>query len=169
MNLTRLKYGAVLMAVLLLSALPALAATHPMHSAVLHHLTFWAVTLSGAAVFGAVSIQYLWPVNSTVAPTQTVMAQHNLLIAQVFFDTADTIATVTHNMNVTTTTAAGGANTVQGFPLVELTLNTIGTAYPQLSVTAPSAQNTVGINKTNAAGSTCTVTVAVLRPFSPNL
>ena len=104
-----------------------------------------------------------------MAPTQTVMAAHNVVVAQVFMDTSDTVATVTHNFNLPATTTSGAPNTVNLFPEVNMNVNNIGTAIPFLSITSPPGANTVGINKTALAGTTCTVTVYIHRPLSNTL
>lgn len=114
-----------------------------------------------------VAVTYVYPISGTVAPTQTVMAQHNLLVAQVFMDTADTIATVTHNFNFGTT--GGAPRTTDLLPEVNLNFNNLGTALPFVTISSPPAANTVGINKTNLANSSCTVTVYIHRPFQPTL
>lgn len=124
---------------------------------------------------GTVAVTYFHPISgttiagTTVAPTQTVMAQRNLLVAQVFMDTSDTVATVTHNFNLPTTTTAGPPDTVELLPEVNLIFNNLGTALPFLTVSSPPGANTIGINKTNLANSSCTVTVYIRRPFSPNM
>lgn len=115
------------------------------------------------------TVTYVYPITGTVAPTQTVMSKYNLLVAQVFLDTADTVATVTHNFNLPATTTGGAPNTVDLLPEVNLNFNNVGTALPFVTITSPPGANTVGINKTNLANSSCTVTVYIHRPYSPTM
>lgn len=120
----------------------------------------------------AVTVSYLLPVgtvSTTVPPTETVMAEHNLLIAQVFMDTSDTVATVTHNFNFTTLGTQGPYSTLFQLPIVIPVLNNQGSAAGANPVVSAINPTTVGFAKANAANTSCTFTVYVLRPFSPNL
>jgi hypothetical protein len=118
---------------------------------------------------GTVTVTYFYPVAGTVAPTQAVMAQHNVLVAQVFMDTSDTVATVTHNFNLAATTTSGPPRTTDLFPEVNLNFNNLSTALPFMTITSPPGANTVGLNKTNLAASSCTVTVYIHRPYQPTI
>lgn len=124
---------------------------------------------------GVVVVTYLYPVgtiSTTIAPTQTVMAGHRLLIAQVFMDTADTIATVTHNWNYSTlgTVPGGLYSTAFNLPIVTITPNqqgTVGVVASVQPVVSSYSPNTIGITKANASFSSVTFTVYLEQPWSP--
>lgn len=120
---------------------------------------------------GTVVVTYLFPVGSvatTIPPTQTVMASHNLLVAEVFMDTSDTVATVTHNMNLSTVATLPAPSTAFNMPEVVPVPNQQGSAPVPVAVSGYAA-NTIGLSKGNAANSSVTLTVYVKRPYSPSL
>ena len=126
---------------------------------------FWASEL------GTVVVTYLFPVGTvatTIPPTQTAMASHNLLVAQVFMDTSDTVATVTHNMNLSTVATLPAPSTAFNMPEVVPVPNQQGSAPVPVAVSGYAA-NTIGLSKGNAANSSVTLTVYIKRPFSPGL
>jgi hypothetical protein len=175
MNVNLLILSAALMA--LTAFLPALLSPRYFR----HHLHVMSVGLRSISLrdfvrceLGTVTVTYLYPVgtvSTTIAPGQTVMAQHNMLIAQVFMDTSDTTATVTHNWNFSTlgTVPGGQYSTLFNLPKVTVTLNNQGSAVGNNPTVSAYNANTIGFTKANLANTSCTFTVYIERPYTPTL
>ena len=107
----------------------------------------------------AASVNYAYPVSGTVAPTSAQAAAANMTNANVVFADADTTATVTHSMALST------AQLANQWPLVVINQVLGGTPSPLLLVTK--AANSIVLTKqSTASGSGGTVDVTVLRPHS---
>ena len=122
-------------------------------------------------VFGTVTTTYQYPVVGTVAPTVGQMKPLSLVTAAVNFGAdSDTLALITHNMNLGTIflpTNPGSAvnETACLFPLVSWYYQTGGSTNTVLNGSIVSS-SVFQITKASAASSAGTVNVFVLRPWT---
>jgi hypothetical protein len=108
---------------------------------------------------GASTVTYQNPVAGAIAPTAAQALLSNLITASVQFSDADTTATITHNLGLTT------AQLNAGFPICTFNFSTAGTLAVNYSVTL--AANTAIIAKASTStGSGSTLEVSVMRPWS---
>ena len=167
--------GAVLMAlVLVVMPVAAVQITHALSQASPHHLALVLFSLAGVA--GAVTVTYPYPLaGTTAAPTATQAASTNMIVAQVAWADADTLALVTHNFGLGTTDwlspNLGGTvlppTTGQLFPKVTVTpLATAAAISFFIPPTVTLGQNTIALGKGSVTGSQSTLAVYIERPFS---
>lgn len=105
------------------------------------------------------TVTYVAPVS--VAPSTIQALGCNIVVAQVVFSSADTVATVTHNFGIIL--GAGGQASLN--PICIITPIGVDTVNPAVGVTL--ATNTVTVNKgSTVVGTDCTLAVYVMRPFS---
>lgn len=105
------------------------------------------------------TINYRYPVAGSTAPTAAQVADLSMVTAQFVMLDSDVVATITHNMAISTT------NLANGFPIADMRLTSAPTTtiVDRFSVDVIDA-NTVTVNKTAAVGSACTGEVVVFRP-----
>ena len=163
--------GAVLMALVLIVMLPVavtLVQNHP------HQALIALLGLMGVA--GAVTVTYPYPLaGTTTAPTAAQATQGNMIVAQVVWADADTLALVTHNFGLGTTdflspNLGGTVNpptTGQLFPKVTITPLAQAAAISfYIPPTVTLGANTVTLGKGSVTGSGSTLAVYIERPFS---
>lgn len=167
--------GAVLMA-LFLVVMPV-AAFSIIHSHLIVHpgsLAMMLYTLVGLA--GAVAVTYPYPLaGTTTPPTAVQAAAGNMIVAQVAWADADTLAVVTHNFGLGTidylSPNLGGTvnppTTGQLFPKVSVVPLANATAISfYIPPTVTLGQNTITLGKGSVTGSGSTLAVYIERPFS---
>jgi len=105
------------------------------------------------------TINYRYPVAGTTAPTAAQVVNLSAVTAQFIMVDSDVVATIVHNMAISTT------NLANGFPFVQMRLTSAPTTsiVDQFTVDVIDG-NTVTVNKTAATGSACTGEVVILRP-----
>jgi hypothetical protein len=118
-----------------------------------------------AFLAGAVVVNYKYPVAGTVAPTSTVMKQHNALTAQVTALDADTVITITHNWGLPSTDFQGFPDGPAAlFPAVIINVDGGSTSTIQpLFLVSVTNTNAVVINKPTTVGTQGTFDVMILR------
>jgi len=106
------------------------------------------------------TINYRYPVAGVTAPTAAQVVDLSMVTAQFIMVDSDVVATIVHNMAIST------ANLANGFPTVHMRL----TSTPSTTVAvAPFTvdvidANTVTVNKNAETGSACTGEVVIMRP-----
>lgn len=122
----------------------------------------------------SVLVTYDYPVSGTNFPTLAQMNPQgggaNVVTGTAYFGAdADTVALITHNMNLSTVAGvpqtANAPNTTQGFPLISFYVQNqggTGTVIPVLSATITGTLAV--ITKTNLANTSCTVFFSIFRP-----
>jgi hypothetical protein len=156
---------AVLVAAILMLGL---GAAFYFHSPVIHDQAIRLALATLPFLFGAVVVNYKYPVASTTAPTFTVMKQHNALTALVTALDADTVITITHNWGLPNTDFQGFPDGPAAlFPLVAIFLESDATTTvePIFSVSLTNT-NAVVINKPTTVGTQGSYIVQILRPTS---
>ena len=137
------------------------------------HSPIGLVALLSAApfvIFGAVTVNYEYPVQSTVAPTVSQMRPLSLVTAQVVFGAdTDTIALITHNMQMATIFLPGSTTAIAEtsclFPLASWYYTAGGSNTTILSGSIASS-SVFQLTKANAASSAGTVNFWLLRPWT---
>lgn len=165
--------GAVLMA-LFLVVMPVAVFCLTRGLVTPHQAALAILSLVGLA--GAVTVTYPYPLaGTTAAPTAVQAASTNMIVAQVVWADADTLALVTHNFGLLTVdflspNLGGTVNTPttgQLFPKVTVTPLVQGAAISfYIPPTVTLGQNTVTIGKGSVTGSGSTLAVYIERPFS---
>lgn len=107
------------------------------------------------------AVTYIFPVAGATAPTAAQMAHYSTVIADVVYAAGDTVATVTHNMNVANATGA------LGVPEITLTPLAVGSAAV-VAFAAFSTVNAITVDKNSTSANTgLTVRVQIKRPHTP--
>jgi hypothetical protein len=120
------------------------------------------------------TLSYLFPVTASTPPSQAVMANHSLFVADVFLDDGDTTVLVTHNMQISS------ADIARGFPLLRTAVSTAASALVPLilspvpisgfgnitPLTAAVATNSVTLVKDAGGGTGGTIRLVMERPYS---
>ena len=124
----------------------------------------------GFLIFGAVTVTYEWPVQGTVVPTVTQMKALSLVTATINWIDSDTLALITHNMQLGTvalpTNFASLVNETSAlFPLASWYYQTGGSNTTILNGSIVSS-SVFQITKIAGASSAGTVNVFVLRPWT---
>jgi hypothetical protein len=159
-NLTRI--GAVL-ATLFLAALPALASTPT------HHVLNWVASVASlGVVFGAVTVQYFWPVTTpnTTPPTGTQAALTMVVVALLNWADADTTALITHDYGLGLSASGQFPTTGQFFPEVIITPVSLSTAPFSSWTTTWTNSVAITMGKGSIVGSGGTVVVYMRRPHT---
>lgn len=161
-----LLYRTMLAGLLLLTALaPAYAGVSNQHVTD-HPWLYIAFTLVPLA--GAVTVTYKWPVQSTVAPTTSQVKNISQVTGKIEWADADTIATITHNFQMTTVQLPNSGTLVQesscGFPLLVFYASAVGAAAALISASATPNSITSQILKTSLVGSGGTIEFSVQKP-----
>jgi hypothetical protein len=106
------------------------------------------------------TINYRWPISGTTAPTAAQVVDQSAVEAQYVMVDSDVVATIVHNMALTT------AQLASGFPFVHnrLTSAPTTTVYVAPFTVDVIDGNTVTVNKNAQTGSACTGEVVILRP-----
>lgn len=159
--------GMVLMA-LFLVVMPVAVLAAP------HHVVWVLSSLMGLA--GAVTVTYPYPLaGTTTVPTANQASQTNMIVAQVVWADADTLALVTHNFGLLTVDFLSPNNggtvftptTGQLFPKVTVTPLAQAAAISFfIPPTVSLASNTITLGKGSVTGSGSTLAVYIERPFS---
>lgn len=116
----------------------------------------------GTLLFGTIVVPtFLVPATGTFAPTaaQVSISTLNTVVCQMVFADADTVATITHNLNIST------ADLAKGYPRITAYLTGAGTFPTLLSFTQTINSITVAKPST-AAGSAGTWIAIIDRPHS---
>jgi len=108
----------------------------------------------------ASTVTYAHPVSGTTAPTAAQAARANSLTAQVNFADGDTVATVTHNWQLS------AANLAKQYPFVQWYWQTAGTAVCTLQVALTNSVAVTVTKLSTAAGTGGTLCVVLQRPYS---
>ena len=154
----------LLLAVLVLAGAVAMVGSHSRIGAIA------LLTVAAPFVFGAVTVNYEYPVQSTVAPTVSQMKPLSLVTAQVVFGAdADTIALITHNMQMATIFLPGSTTAIAEtsclFPLASWYYTAGGSINTLLSGSIASS-SVFQLTKASAASSAGTINFWLLRPWT---
>jgi hypothetical protein len=133
----------------------------------------WLAVLTVAAapfIVGTVTVTYQYPVQGTVAPTVSQMKPLSLVTAAVNWGAdSDTIALLTHNMQLATVFLPNNTNPINEtsclFPLVSWYYQTGGSINTILNGSIVSS-SVFQITKASGSSSLGTVNVFVLRPWT---
>jgi len=176
---SRLKLGAVLIAILALALMPAAAfasTNHARHSdAAFNHALRWVFGI-GLSVAGTVTVTYssfaadnptpqfgTAYTGGTVAPTAVQSAQVNRINATVSFTDTDTTITITHNWGMS---AAQAAALEPDLIVYDTALGSSNTTPSGITWSVSNTNSVVG-TKANVAGSGRTISVTLRRPATP--
>jgi hypothetical protein len=158
--MTRGKFGAVFLAILMLAALPALAATpyQSSHSA----MGLLETVLALGFVAGTVTVTYAYPSTTTTAATAVQASQVQVQVCTVNWGDADTTTLLTHNW-LSGTNTGPFPQIAQFMPEVIINNLGLGTALPFITV-AWTNSVAITLGKTSSAGTGGSVVVTMRRP-----
>ncbi len=117
---------------------------------------------AGGLLFGTIVVPtFLVPNTGTVAPTaaQVSISTLNTVVCQMVFADADTVATITHNLNISL------ADLAKGYPRITAYLTGSGT-FPTLLSFAQTVNSITVAKPSTAAGSAGTWVAIIDRPHS---
>lgn len=114
--------------------------------------------LAALSVVAGSVVTYKFPVSGAVAPTIAQAHLHSMVTAQVVFGTADTTATITHNMGLSATELA------ELMPIPIIYYNTAGTVDGFIQVSFPDGNTCVLTKTATGNGTESTLNVVLLRP-----